>query len=171
MKKILLLSSLLLLLVNSCKQHQADETRDVKIIINNASTHNVKLEFLDRSYCIPNGAAVFDDSVWAWESKGCKTSFYVDTIRLTFDDSIQITHWQFPDSSSNRQIKTSYVFEEQIDYIYVPKEHNIMNRAGSYKYSYIEPVNLVECVYVITDDDYQRALEEGVVKRMIPATR
>ena len=172
MKKILLLSSLLLLLVNSCKQHQADETRrDVKIIINNASTHNVKLEFLDRSYCIPNGAAVFDDSVWAWESNGCKTSFYVDTIRLTFDDSIQITHWQFPDSSSNRQIKTSYVFEELIDYIYVPKEHNIMNRAGSYKYSYIEPVNLVECVYVITDDDYQRALEEGVVKRMIPATR
>jgi len=46
-----------------------------------------------------------------------------------------------------------------------------MNRAGSYKYSYIESVNLVECEYVITDDDYQRALEEGVVKRMIPATR
>lgn len=171
MKKILLLSSLLLLLVNSCNKHQVDETRDVKIVIHNASTHNVKLEFLDRSYCIPNGAAVFDDSVWAWESNGHTTSFYVDTIRLTFDDSIQITHWQFPDSSSNRQTKTSYVFEELIDYIYVPKEHNIMNRAGSYKYSYIEPVNLVECVYVITDDDYQRALEEGVVKRMIPATR
>lgn len=130
----------LMILFISCEDEYVNDKR---IYISNAAEAKVKVDNLiiasGKTISLGNTAASFDNAF-------PYIYFNKDTVDIIFNDSIILKHF--------RVIEGGELY-------YYPRKHNILNeKSWIIEYDYDSYVN-GQATYTITEEDYQRALEQN----------
>ena len=123
----------------------------VSLYLNNASTHSVVVEHQCRNAInlVPGQTSYvsYGDYLHAplpKEDYFCRMRVYADTVTFTFDDGTVLKHYYTTDT-------TVLPYER----LFVPNDGNI------WKYSSWQTADERNYTYTITEEDYQRALEQS----------
>lgn len=149
--RILFTIVLLSVIFASCEPGCVPEGPFVHLYLKNESTHNVVVEHQCRNAInlVPGQTSYvsYGDYLHAplpKEDYFCRMRVYADTVTFTFDDGTVLKHYYNTDT-------TVLPYER----LFVPNDGNI------WKYSSWKTTDERNYTYTITEEDYQRALEQS----------
>ena len=129
----------LTILFISCEDEYVNDKR---IYISNATEANVVVGNLS----IASGKTISLGNTYDFDNAFPYFYFNKDTVDIIFNDSIVLKHFRL---------------REEGEHYYVPRKHNILNgKSWIIEYDYDSYIN-GEAIYTITDEDYQKALEQN----------
>ena len=129
----------LMILFISCEDEYVNDKR---IYISNATEAKVKVDNL----IIASGKTISLGNTYDFDNAFPYFYFNKDTVDIIFNDSIVLKHFSVREGG---------------ELYYVPRKHNILNgKSWIIEYDYDSYVN-GQATYTITEEDYQRALEQS----------
>ncbi|MBR5776898.1 MAG: hypothetical protein IKY22_00300 [Bacteroidales bacterium] len=132
------LAALMILFISCEDEYVIDE----RIYISNATEANVVVDNLS----IASGKTILLGNTYDFDNAFPYFYFQKDTVNIIFNDSIVLKHFRVREGG---------------ELYYVPRKHNILNgKSWIIEYDYDSYVN-GQATYTITEEDYQRALEQS----------